>query len=118
MILIQKSNPNFSQLAAPAAATAPANVPSTKLHVAQLIAHPRMSIATCTLVPAFAGSTPSLASPKGSALPTPTDARTMKNKEAEIAAGGAASRDAPRVALTQRRSVARGSSRPRSSSGP
>ncbi len=40
---------------------------------------------TCTEVPAFAGSMPIIASPKGSAVPVSTELITMQNSEAEIA---------------------------------
>lgn len=40
---------------------------------------------TCMDVPALAGSTPIMASPKGSAVPVSTELITMQNREAEIA---------------------------------
>ena len=40
---------------------------------------------TCTLVPAFAGSMPALAKPKGSMVPINTDEVTIRNRDKEIA---------------------------------
>lgn len=36
-------------------------------------------------MPAFAGSTPALASPKGSMVPVNTDANTIRNRDKDIA---------------------------------
>lgn len=40
---------------------------------------------TCTLVPALAGSTPSLARPKGSIVPVRTEVMTIRNRDRDMA---------------------------------
>eukprot|EP00951_Prasinocladus_malaysianus_P035083 scaffold358817_cov39-Prasinocladus_malaysianus.AAC.1 len=46
---------------------------------------PRMSMMTCIVVPALAGSSPILAIPNGSDAPATTEVKTMQSREIEMA---------------------------------
>ena len=57
---------------------------NTNAHTAHVITTPSTSITTCTVVPAFAGSCPSLANRNGSKDPHSVDVVTIANRLAEI----------------------------------